>query len=740
MATIHYFENTSICDTYINPIYNPHPLDDFQKQGCNWIHNNYDLCCFVPTSSGKTLLGKYALKLHTLNKKKVIYTTPIKTLSNEKYNEFRQEFSDTTIGLMTGDRKINPDASVIIMTAEILLNIINNSDKYDLTADFLNNIGCIVMDEVHFMNDTDRGYVWEETIIKLQFNVQLIMLSATVGNVHEFSNWIFDLRKNNLGVINLTKRLIPLKHYLFVKSNELVIDENNNFILSNYNKQLKISNDFKKTKKPNQPLNTMTSLCHYLKTTNNFPAIIFSFSRNLCEKYIKDIKINLLNQEEYTDITRYIHLYFKTPNVYETLDQYKDMMFYLEYGLAFHHSGLLPIFREFIEILFKNKLIKLLFATDTFATGVNTPTKCVVITDIYKFKQGKKQLLTPNEYKQISGRAGRRGIDTTGTIILFPIYDIFESNDLQMLITQPDPINSKFAIDINFCLRYINLTQEIINKSLLFKQNLIKLESIVSQIKDIDIKLFKIGINDIPIEDKTEIDKYIKLKQMENINITINIKNINKLLQNPDNKLYYDTTLLIDSLIASKKSLLVKYNLYNYSSIANNIVAYLEKFDYINANKLTIKGVIANKISECDCIILTEILFSDILTDMDTINIIALFALFIETKSEEKYKTKLDNKLQLIELLITTYKCDITPNTAYVNLALEWITSNTYSLLYEYNEYIGDFVKNIIKLNNIINDVKYIANIINKHELILKLNNSSEILLKSFINLNSLYI
>ncbi len=741
---MHSFTDDSKCPSIDNPLYNSlYELDDFQKQACNYINSNYDVFCCVPTSSGKTVLGKYAILKHlkTNDKNIIIYTTPIKTLSNEKYNEFINEFPLLSFGLITGDKKINPNANIIIMTAEILLNILNNIEKYNFDIDILSKISCVIMDEIHFMNDDERGTIWEESIIKLNSNIQLIMLSATVGNIYEFCDWIYNLRKNNLGIIYLTKRLIPLNHYLFVNDKmTLIIDENNIFDNAAYTNMSQYYTYKQSLLKKNNKIvnvNNIVSFVHHLKNNNLFPSIIFSFSRFNCEHLIEKITSNLLTSEEQTQIKNLTYKFFKSPNPYEELQQYKDIMFYIEYGLAFHHSGLLPIFREFIEILFKLKLIKVLFATDTFATGVNTPTKSVVLTDIYKIKK----LLTPNEYKQISGRAGRRGIDKSGTVILFPLYEMFSNHDIKKLIDLPLPITSKFNINLNFCLKYHSNFTDIINKSLYIMQNNIKINFNNNKINVIDNEINNLPFIDISDDDKRDIDTYIKLKHINNVSFSN--KNIISKLKNPSIKLYYDQQLKKNNLLLIKQSLIDNNDFYNLTSLTNNMLSYLIDNNYLDpSHNLTKKGIIANKINECNSILLTEMLFNDdLLLSLDTVHLISLFGLFIEDKCQTYTNSKiLNNELNIINSIITKFNLDVNINYLYVDLIFNWIRLNDYSLIYNYDEFIGDFSKNVIKLNNIINDVKYISQILNKLSILSKLEFSTTLLLKKFINLDSLYV
>jgi len=642
-----------------NDIINPclelkYKPDPFQNYAFNKIEEGHDIFVSVPTSSGKTIIGIYGIA-NTIKKhnKRAIYTTPIKTLSNEKYNEFKNEFD--SVGIITGDNKINVDAQCLIMTAEILRNLLYTN------IEFIQSIGCVVIDEIHFMNDLERGSVWEETLIMLNKNIQLIMLSATINEPVLFCNWITKIRGNKLALIELHKRIIPLNHYIFVNNQLILFFNNETFLFDNIMNCKEKYNEIKKQKK--QP-NSIKKLINYLK---NEQTIIFSFSRNKCEEYALQVQTSLITYIEREEINIYYNKYFKD-NLYETNEQFIMLKKLIYDGIAFHHSGVLAILREFIEILFKKSLIKMLFATETFAIGVNTPTKNVVFTNLYKYINGTYTLLTPSEYKQISGRAGRRGIDTTGTVIILPLNDFPDVNDLRIL-TQGKiaSIKSTFDITYQFCLKHLN-----------------------------DGNIFIIN------------------------SLFNNITN--------DNIPYFD---------------------YTYTKC----LEFLTKLNYIENNQLTIKGIIASKINECDPLLLTELLTNNIFDDMDIHEIIALVSIFtepcnyIEFQNMPIFNDKIDQITKIIntiyDLELQIFNNNITYynlNYEYFKICLDWTKNSSLIYVNQVEVFIGDFVKKMIKIHNIIEDIKYLCEILHKNELIQKLTLSVGLILKGIVNINSIYL
>ena len=397
--------------------YNFHyELDAFQKEGIYRIYKNENILITAHTGSGKTVLAIYAIAHCLKHNKKVLYTSPTKSLSNQKYAEFTEKFD--SVGIMTGDIKMNPDAQCIIMTTEILRNILyryNNDIENNHITSLINieDVGAVIFDEVHYINDPDRGKVWEETIILLPKDMTLVMLSASIDKPEVFASWIGDIKQKPISLIPTSHRVVPLRHYFW---NSYIFDNNGKDELKwelveilDDKGHFKNYDIMKKNYKMYDVNKLMDKLVDFLLDQNYIPALFFKFSRKKCETICKTLRNNLLTHEEIYEVENTFNYYMKDyKKTYEILPQYQDVYTQLLKGVVYHHSGLIPILKEIIEILYSKGLVKILFATETFAIGVNMPTKTVIFTDLNKYdNKGLRQLRT-DEYLQMSGRAGRR--------------------------------------------------------------------------------------------------------------------------------------------------------------------------------------------------------------------------------------------------------------------------------------------------------------------------------------------
>ncbi len=443
----------------------PYELDAFQKEGIYRIYKNENILITAHTGSGKTVLAIYAIA-HTLKQnKKVLYTSPIKSLSNQKYAEFIEKFGNNgSIGIMTGDIKMNPDAQCIIMTTEILRNILYKPASESALIN-INDVGIVIFDEVHYINDPDRGKVWEESIILLPKSINLVMLSATIDKPEQFASWIGDIKETPISLIPTSHRVVPLRHYFWrsyiVESNtkekkdelkwELVeiMDEKGKF--KNY--------DLIKHKYMQHDINKMMDkLIEFLVEQNYIPALFFKFSRKKCETICKTVRKSLVSFEELAEIENIFNYYMKDyKKTYEILPQYQDVYAQLKKGVVYHHSGLIPILKEIIEILYSKGLVKILFATETFAIGVNMPTKTVLFTDLEKYDNNGLRFLRTDEYLQMSGRAGRRGLDKFGSVIVLPCMELPSEYVMRNMMTGDSPIlSSKFKLTYQFVLKILH--------------------------------------------------------------------------------------------------------------------------------------------------------------------------------------------------------------------------------------------------------------------------------------------
>jgi len=461
----------------------PYELSHFQKYAIEAIVEGNHAITSAPTGSGKTLSAEFAIQWFVSQCKRVFYTTPIKALSNQKYYEFTNKYPHIQFGLMTGDIKSNPDADVVIMTAEILTNMLfTSSTEFPAAA--------VVMDEVHYINDEHRGQTWEQTILMLPPSVQMIMLSATLDQPHKFAEWVETCKPANnppkrVYLANTNHRIVPLSHYSymavtdsFMKSikdktlEQQIRQSSNRLIKIQTDKGLFLESGVKETAKVATLLEdrlvhtkrkfVLNNLAAFLKENDMLPAICFVFSRKNVERCAAEITANLLEDDskvpyimrrECDQIIRRLSNYQE----YLELPEYNTLVSLLEKGIGIHHSGMIPILREIVELMISKKYIKLLFATESFSIGLDCPIRTAIFTNLKKFDGTGERYLYPHEYTQSAGRAGRRGIDTVGHVVhcnnLFPLPTM---NEYKMILCgKPQTLVSKFRIHYSMVLRLI---------------------------------------------------------------------------------------------------------------------------------------------------------------------------------------------------------------------------------------------------------------------------------------------
>ncbi|XP_076346789.1 superkiller complex helicase subunit twister isoform X1 [Tachypleus tridentatus] len=459
-------------------------LDTFQKQAILHLENHESVFVAAHTSAGKTVVAEYAIALSEKHMTKTVYTSPIKALSNQKFRDFRETFKD--VGLITGDLQIKPDASCLIMTTEILRSMLYNG------SDIIRDVEWVIFDEVHYINDAERGVVWEEVLIMLPDHVELILLSATVPNTMEFADWIGRTKKKKIYVISTLKRPVPLEHYLYTGSGGktrdekfLIVDENNKFSTKGYQAAVNAKNEraskFQQTRGPKGPRqnvmpqqekNTYIALIHHLTKLEKLPVVCFTLSRNRCDNNAFLLSsVDLTTAREKGEIHSFVDVCIKRlKEADRCLPQVMHMRELLKHGLGVHHSGILPILKEVVEMLFQKGLVKLLFATETFAMGVNMPARTVVFDSIRKHDGKAFRDLLPSEYIQMAGRAGRRGLDTTGTVIILCKGDVPEMSDLyKMMLGKPTKLESQFRVTYTMILNLLRVeklrVEDMIKKS-----------------------------------------------------------------------------------------------------------------------------------------------------------------------------------------------------------------------------------------------------------------------------------
>jgi len=704
LCTDPYTNDNENVNNYFNAF--PFLLSDFQKYAIEAITTGNDILITAHTGSGKTLPAEFAIEYFTRLGKKVIYTSPIKALSNQKFHEFSQKYPDISFGILTGDIKYNPEAQVTIMTTEILRNSLLNH-KYNTKEEvpevhhshdnnnnnnnlFISNlqfhinfqeIACVVFDEVHYINDADRGKVWEESIMFMPEDIQLIMLSATIDKPMQFASWIENVKhKNRSSSVYLaptTHRVVPLHHYLYLDINlgtcqkvkdkvmvsnmnrlcnkPLVLKDNSTTFDDNmYDSVANIKRYMDKENIRISSTSTLNNIAKYLYDNEMLPAICFIFSRVQVERYANAIHVlpgNVLDkdgnafniQKDCEAILR------KLPNhaEYTLLPEFHNIVKLLEKGIAYHHSGIIPVFREMIEILFGQGKVKLLFATETFAVGINMPTKTVIFSGFQKFNGSHLRTIYSHEYTQMAGRAGRRGLDSIGHVIhLTNMTSLPYKHDYKnMMNGKPQLLTSKFSISYNIILNFFAKHAElnadartsrtsinnhyIIDQLILFtndsfcqSQNTSHISCLKNELEVNKSKAEQLKVTLDPhistIEEyyklQEEASKTKKAKKRKEIENKINdIKSSSKMFDH-----YMKSWKQLETTLKEIEGIQSEIRDYMefFETQTKKFISLLSQFEFISRKEdeekftISVKGVHASHIQEVHCLCLADILSS----------------------------------------------------------------------------------------------------------------------------------
>jgi ATP-dependent RNA helicase HelY len=443
----------------------PFDLDPFQRQACEALEQGTGVLVCAPTGAGKTVVGEFAVHLALLQGRKCFYTTPIKALSNQKFNDLVERHGVAKVGLLTGDNAINGDAPVVVMTTEVLRNMLYTGSAA------LRDLGYVVMDEVHYLADRFRGAVWEEVIIHLPASVTLVSLSATVSNAEEFADWLVTVRGETQVVVS-EHRPVPLWQHMLVGKRmfDLFHDPDAAKMHEVHPELLRYTREVgrraemeqwkgrggrpRRHQGPYRP-----DVVERLDREGLLPAILFIFSRAGCDAAVQQCLaagLRLTEPEERTEIRALVQE--RTSHIASedlTVLGYWEWLDGLERGLAAHHAGMLPTFKEVVEELFVRGLVKAVFATETLALGINMPARCVVLERLVKFNGEAHVDLTPGEYTQLTGRAGRRGIDIEGHAVVIWSPEVDPRHVAGLASTRTYPLRSSFRPSYNMAVNLV---------------------------------------------------------------------------------------------------------------------------------------------------------------------------------------------------------------------------------------------------------------------------------------------
>lgn len=756
----------------------PFQLDTFQENAIKAIENRNHVLVTAHTGSGKTVPAEFAIHHFCSNNQRVIYTSPIKSLSNQKFHELSKRFPYISFGISTGDIKYNPDADCVIMTTEILRNMLYQKNN-------TSNIGCVIFDEVHYINDTHRGKVWEECIMMLPKHITMVMLSATIEHPELFTSWITEIKKTPVILTGTTKRVVPLTHYSFISLSEankknipIQLHKYTNVMLpikipgKSYQEKYidKINRIYKEINKQGiyiKPSFALNNVIETLREKKMLPAICFVFSRKKAEKYANMIEYNLHDDpkkisnvhKECEGILRGTLTNYKE---YTTSNEYIYMMKLLEKGIAVHHSGIIPIIREMIELLFSKGYIKLLFATETFSVGINMPTKTVLFTSITKWDGFQQRILLAHEYTQMAGRAGRRGLDTVGHVIhLHSLFEPVSHGDYNIMLSgKSQTIQSRLDIDFNYVLRILmneHTLESNIRSSMMFR----KITKEIHTLKEELIK-HEYTYPDENIKEYIELEELLATGFLKHEQKKEYKNKMNELIQEIGSEEYinqYKKSKKIENDIIENEQYI--------DNISSTIFSVLEEYGYTKERILTTKGLIAASIQECNSFIMSECIFNRVIHDLNTRELIMFLSCFVnikvprgqeimsykgESKTLEKclhfvedvhdkyYKMEIQ-KIGYIQEDTYFYQYDLIQMIdMWIQAKTEQETKHILSYIEEYNIFPGEFVKAILKINAIALELENVCDTINDVALKEKLHDIPNKTLKYIATNQSLYL
>jgi len=830
-----------------------YPLSDFQKYAIEAIVEGNHVLVTAHTGSGKTLPAEFAIQ-HFVGKgkkvassmddavgngttffgakrKRVIYTSPIKALSNQKYYEFTHKYPHISFGLMTGDIKTNPDADVLIMTTEILMNALflqptsetsSALPNLSFNIDIQNDLACVVFDEVHYINDLHRGQTWEKTILMLPRHIQMVMLSATIDAPERFAKWCE--RDDNTKIVYLastSKRVVPLTHYGYLVSTEgfikglkdkvlekdirentqgliMLQNDRNEFQESGFKTLKRLTDLFDKKQQFVKRKHVLNNLALHLRDREMLPAIAFVFSRKQVEACAQEITVPLLEDDSkvgYTVRRECEQIVRKFPNYHEYLElpEYNQLVALLEKGIGIHHSGMIPVLREIVELMISKRYIKLLFATESFAIGLDCPIKTAVFTGLTKFDGSNQRYLMAHEYTQMAGRAGRRGIDTIGHVVhcnnLFGLPSQTDYRD--MLGGKPQELVSKFRTSYGLILNLLKngktLAQDFVNfvkNSMSFQelQHAIanQKQAILTMRDSYNKSLASINNMQTP---RQAIDDFIRAEDGVKTAVNKKRKELERALETLafDNRFIKTDALLLRQHYKLERELkgdedyLVILEMHIDTSISKICILLRDRgFIDISSDNggitLSNLGIIASGIAEIHPLIVAEIMdqtsgFNDFSVDQ-LIGFLAAFTdvkvdedlIAWQLKSEDAFLNKQFPRLVASYEFYERYEDEHGLNTGidYKNalnydipdFAMEWIACNDEeqckwfirSRLSEKGISIGDFVKAVMKISTIAKELSTIAEQTGNMDLLHKLTQIDGKILKYVTTSQSLYV
>lgn len=790
------------------PINYTFPLDPFQQHALKAICSEENVLVTAKTGSGKTLVGEVQIAYSLRKGKRVFYTTPIKSLSNQKFNDLKKQFG--SVGIMTGDIKFCPNANVVIMTTEILRNLLFKKDSTTKSIGLTAEISCedldaVIFDECHYINDRDRGHVWEEIMILLPPEVKMIMLSATLDHPEYFAEWLGELKQRPINLISTEYRIVPLTHTIcYGQQSHVLMDAKNNYNDRVYKDWLawrldkeKAHDKFQQKVKdaraggqegpidgktrPTTFLHQMNELIVTLETKQLLPALFFVLSRKDCEKYAQKVESTLITSSEKADVIHIwnFHLRNHKENL-EKLPQYHNLRHLVEKGLAYHHSGLVPMLKEIIEILFSKGFIKVLFATETFAVGINMPTKTAVFVGVKKYDDlcQDMRVLTTAEYLQMAGRAGRRGLDTMGTVIYLPDRNPIEPHEMRaMMCGGRAEVTSRMEFDYDFILKTIQSGNrswlDILEKSYWRRQRQVQMDDIrVEQVK-LKSRLLQIKL---PSDEMEIIQQKIDLEQQ--ISSLTNAKKKRAELQLLRWKDEYRGAKWENALKAYEEIQSIQRNLSKFdndleilsdtSSDVERKIKVLEHLGFLKPlddpkthtkDSLTTIGILATELNESESLLISQFYLTPKAKELTPEELLCILAGCImdgkmdgeaslsDIKVPQAVKdslyglTELWDRLRKVELEQHSAQSKWKMSTAWIGPMWDWMNGDAVATICQtYGIYEGNLIRSVLKLQNMLDEWRSMAAFCEHTDIMDKFRDAHHLLVREAVIQDSLYL
>jgi len=776
------------------------PLDPFQKHGISAIDQEHNVLVCAKTGSGKTLLAEYSIA-HSLRKgQRVFYTTPIKSLSNQKFYDLKQLYPKVgQVGIMTGDIKFCPDADIVVMTTEILRNLLYKqgtaTEHLGLTSSLsLQNLGAVVFDECHYINDRDRGKIWEETMILLPLTVQLVLLSATLDGPEHFAQWLSDLRERSCALIQTQYRVVPLTHNVFFrKQAKVIMDAKEVFEAETYRewlqyrkKSIKDQDDYKKKVQDARAgghegrvegKQTAVSFIHQLNEVvgelyekEHLPALAFMFNRAGCEKYADKIEHNLLDSSDSALAERIFDFHLRHhKEKLQTVPQYHHLRRQLIRGISFHHSGLLPVLKEAIEILFSKGLIKLMFCTETFAVGINMPTKSVIFLGLTKYDDtlDGQRILRTDEYIQMAGRAGRRGKDTIGYVYFLPEREPPTLEEMKKMMKGGKPrVESRMEFGYDFILKTMHSGSlkwlSLMKKSYWFRQWEQGQEEVRKEIRALEKKIEDVYLTD---EIKSELVIRDEIEEIWRTSQNAKKKDALRRLESWKNThigpkwTTADTNYKLLQTLEHDKRKLERVIRENEAILSvERRMDFLTEIEFCSNQTLTVKGMGATEFNEGHPIICTELVFNKALSDLNAEELVSCLACFITESGGEEGVNNLNvpecvkislNKIASLANTFAKKEYDIFGkdsnfwdlSTTWVEPIWRWVNKeNASAICMDYGFFEGNFVRAVLRLANLVDEWIAVSTLVEDIDMLKKLEDIRPLLVRDFLVPDSLYL